>query len=96
MKNITVNDSEFKQVLSHFNFDFSKATISSLGNGHINSTYKLTTPEYEFVLQRINHEIFSNPVKLSENAQQINKYLLEQRNKGQYPLMVAQQIQSKS
>jgi Ser/Thr protein kinase RdoA (MazF antagonist) len=96
MKSINAIDTEFRQVLSHFDFDFSKVTIRSLGNGHINSTFKLTTPKYEFVLQRINHEVFANPVNLCDNAQQINQYLLEQKNIGYYPLMVPQQIQSKS
>lgn len=95
MKNIAAIENEIKLIISYFDFDFAKVKITPLGNGHINCTYKLTTPEYEFVLQRINHQVFTNPMKLCENAQQINQYLLEQRNADNYPLKVPQQLLSK-
>jgi len=93
-KNVLISR-DIKLLLTHYNFDFSQATITSLGNGHINSTYKLSTPEYEFVLQRINHEIFTNPMILCDNAQLINQHLLKQKNAVGYPLMIPQQILSK-
>ena len=62
-------------VLNNYDYDFSKVEITSLGNGHINNTYKLTTPDFEFVLQQINHDIFTKTVELSSNAQKINVHL---------------------
>ncbi|PKI13894.1 phosphotransferase enzyme family protein [Colwellia sp. 12G3] len=83
-------------VLNNYDFDFSKAEINVLGNGHINNTYKLTTPEAEFVLQQINHDIFTKTVELSSNAQKINQHLLQQKNNGNYPLAVPQQLHTKA
>ncbi len=83
-------------VLNNYDVDFSKAEIDILGNGHINKTYKLTTPEAEFVLQQINHNIFTKTVELSRNTQKINLHLLQQKNHGNYPLAVPQQILTKS
>ena len=83
-------------VLNNYDYDFSKVEITSLGNGHINNTYKLTTPDFEFVLQQINHDIFPKTVELSCNAQKINLHLLAQKNSGNYPLRVPSQVLSKT
>ncbi|GAA0814164.1 aminoglycoside phosphotransferase family protein [Colwellia asteriadis] len=83
-------------VLNNYDFDFSDVEVTSLGNGHINSTYKLTTSEFEFVLQQINHDIFTKTVELSENAQKINTHLAEKNNQGEYPLAVPQQLLTKN
>ncbi len=79
-----------------YDYDFAKVEVTVLGNGHINNTYKLTTPEVEFVLQQINHEVFPKIVELSRNAQKINRHLLQQKNVGNYPLSVPQQILTKT
>ena len=89
-------NTDIDTVLNNYDFDFSKVEISSLGNGHINNTYKLTTPESEFVLQQINHDIFTQTVELSSNAQKINVHLLQQKNNGDYPLSVPQQLLTKA
>ena len=91
----TLISTDIKLLLTHYKFDFSQVTITPLGNGHINSTYKLSTPEFEFVLQKINHKIFTNPMILCDNTQLINQHLLKQKNTVGYPLMVPQQILSK-
>lgn len=95
IKQTTLN-ADIDTVLNNYDFDFSQVVIDPLGNGHINSTYKLSTPESEFVLQKINHDIFAKTVELSENAQKINSHLLQQKNSGNYPLAVPQQVLTKS
>ena len=89
-------NTDIDSVLNNYDFDFSNVEISVLGNGHINNTYKLTTPESEFVLQQINHDIFTKTVELSSNAQKINLHLLQQKNAGNYPLSVPQQVLTKA
>ncbi len=89
-------DTDIDTVLNNYDYDFSKAEVHVLGNGHINNTYKLTTPEAAFVLQQINHEIFTKTVELSNNAQKINLHLRKQANEGNYPLAVPQQILTKA
>lgn len=95
MNNKQLINKEIEHCLTRFNVDFSTVEIMPLGNGHINSTYKLVTPEAEFVLQKINHQIFVNPVQLCDNAQQINQHLLAQKAAENYALMVPQILLTK-
>ena len=94
--------SDIDLVLKNYDYDFSGVDITPLGNGHINNTYKVTIPfssiksESAFVLQQINHNIFIKTVELSNNAQKINTHLLQQKNNGKYPLLVPQQLLTKT
>lgn len=88
--------SDIDTVLNNYDYDFAEVEITVLGNGHINNTYKLTTPDCEFVLQQINHVVFPKTAELSSNAQKINLHLQRQKNIGNYPLYVPQQILNKS
>ena len=49
------------------------------GSGHINDTYQVTCDlagqPVHYLLQRINHEIFTNPVALMENIQRVTAHL---------------------
>jgi Phosphotransferase enzyme family len=49
------------------------------GSGHINDTYKVTSEKGSasgtFILQRINHNIFKNPVALMENIQRVTVHM---------------------
>jgi Ser/Thr protein kinase RdoA (MazF antagonist) len=94
-KQATLN-TDIDTVLNNYNFDFSDVKIETLGNGHINCTYKLTTPAFEFVLQKINHQIFTKTQELSDNAQKINQHLLMKKASADYPLSVPQQLLTKS
>jgi len=82
-------------VLNNYDFDFSKVEIAPLGNGHINNTYKLTSLNFQFVLQQINHDIFPQTRALTENAQKINQHLLNQKANGAYSLSVPGQVLNK-
>ncbi len=89
-------NTDIDTVLNNYDFDFSKIDVTVLGNGHINNTYKLTTPDAEFVLQQINHDVFPKTLELSSNAQKINQYLLQEKLNGNYPLSVPQQLLTKA
>ena len=49
------------------------------GSGHINDTYRAVVDQAgthnRYILQRINHGIFKNPVALMENIQRVTKHL---------------------
>ena len=48
------------------------------GHGHINSTYKVTTDAgFAYVLQHINKYVFTDPLKLMENASRVTSYIRE-------------------
>lgn len=86
---------DIQLLLSQFEQDFSTASITPLGNGHINDTFKLTTTTNHFVIQRVNHTVFPDPVAVCNNTQHINQHLNKQKLIGNYPYCVPQQLQTK-
>ncbi len=60
--------------------DFAGAT--PYGSGHINDTYRTVFQrngtQSRYVLQRINHQIFKNPVALMENIERVTAHLATQ------------------
>ena len=54
-------------------------SCKAFGSGHINSTYRVDTPQGVFVLQRINHSVFKNPEQVMANIAAITSHL---QNKG--------------
>ncbi len=59
-----------ESVTREFNLD---NDINEYGNGHINDTY-LTNPS-QYILQRINSNIFTNPKELMNNIEKVTRFL---------------------
>ena len=65
---------QFKSVLSAY--DLGEVQSSTpFGNGHINSTFLITAGAGQYVLQRINTEVFKDPVGLMENLCAVTEYV---------------------
>ncbi|WP_371195734.1 phosphotransferase enzyme family protein [Glaciecola sp. SC05] len=79
-------------VLSYYHDDIENSSISALGNGLINQTYLVKTPDREFVLQSINRYVFKQPEWVCQNADLINQHLLTKQQKGEYPLLTINQL----
>ncbi|WP_299802624.1 phosphotransferase enzyme family protein [uncultured Shewanella sp.] len=77
-----------QNVLSHFGVDADSAKVSPLGNGHINHTFLVLSVEREFVLQKINTEVFKTPLALVNNAHKISQHLQQKRTMDAYGLQV--------
>ena len=59
-----------------FCVDGTPAKCQPIGNGHINSTFKVeTNTGAEYVLQKINKHVFKDPVSLMNNAGAITDYI---------------------
>ena len=58
------------EVLRNFDIEYS---AKRYGNGHINDTY--LTQSNEFILQRINTNIFKNPYELMENIENVTQFI---------------------
>lgn len=59
-----------------FTTDGTPLTCEEFGHGHINLTLKITTDTgAEYVLQRINQYVFSDPVRLMANASAVAGYI---------------------
>ncbi|MEI6082938.1 MAG: aminoglycoside phosphotransferase family protein [Verrucomicrobiota bacterium] len=58
-------------------FQFAGAMVTSepYGSGHINDTYRVTCAGGQYILQRINHAVFKNPVAVMENIQRVTDHL---------------------
>lgn len=68
-----LSEKEFLAVLEAFGFD---AAYAPFGNGHINDTYIIDgTPKC--VLQRINKDVFKDPVALMDNVVAVTEYITE-------------------
>lgn len=63
---------ELKQLVGNFNVNEEIKDIFPYGSGHINDTYKVVCEKdfhkVNYILQRINHKIFTKPLELQENV----------------------------
>lgn len=71
-----------EEVIAHFKYEGTLTDERPYGSGHINDTFLLTFDIGEMgrlkvILQRMNNEIFSNPIELMENIMGVTSYLRE-------------------
>ena len=64
------NQINLQEILNHFSYD---SKISRYGNGHINDTY--LTEECDYILQRINTNVFKNPGEVMDNIERVTSHL---------------------
>jgi Ser/Thr protein kinase RdoA (MazF antagonist) len=91
-----------QRVLPHFSHllpvhldigvDYSAFKILPLGEGLINGTYLVASPEAKFVLQQLNTHVFPAPWELVNNSAIISNFLQSQSDKGLYTLAVIQPL----
>lgn len=67
----------YLEILSHFDLTEQPVDVASFGNGHINDTLKVTTDKGEdkYILQRINHLIFTNVEMLQNNIHTVTSHI---------------------
>lgn len=64
-----------QSVLNTYGLQKNLLTMEKFGSGLINHTWKITTPDKNYILQRVNHQVFSEPENISSNISQIAAYL---------------------
>lgn len=67
----------FPTVLSSFGFKEHSYTIKKFGSGLINDTCLVLRGNEKYILQRVNHSVFTEPKLIADNLEKIQKYLLE-------------------
>jgi len=71
--------SKIQEAISAFKLQGRPISCDRYGNGHINDTFLLCVQspavKRRYILQRINHSIFKNPVELIENIRGVTSYL---------------------
>ncbi|WP_025820973.1 phosphotransferase enzyme family protein [Shewanella marina] len=80
-----------QQVLPYFAVSID-ASVTPLGNGHINDTFLVRDQDTEFVLQRINTQVFTTPDALIANADKVSQHLTQKRTQSLYQLQVVAPI----
>jgi len=68
---------KYLEILSHFPLEGTVMSVSAFGGGHINDTFKVTidTGEPKYILQRINHHIFTNVDMLQNNIRMVTSHI---------------------
>ena len=71
-----MNDMEkLKDIVSQFIDKDENVKVEPLGKGHINDSYRVGANEKEYVLQRINHNIFKNVHELQDNIYRVTNHI---------------------
>jgi hypothetical protein len=75
---------DLSEVAGHFEFNGKFLLAQHYGSGHINETYCVTlaqgNTQTRYILQRINRNIFKNPLALMENVQRVTAHLNRKLN----------------
>ena len=64
-------DKQFQEILANFNLSLNP---DAYGNGHINDPY-IVHSQPDYILQRINKKVFTNPPAVMENIQGVTEFL---------------------
>jgi Phosphotransferase enzyme family len=64
----------FGSILSRYGFDESEYSVKAFGNGLINHTWKIIYAGKEFLLQRINQQVFTRPMDIMDNCSLLAGY----------------------
>jgi Ser/Thr protein kinase RdoA (MazF antagonist) len=64
----------FGSILSEYGFDESEFSVKPYGNGLINHTWKIIYAGREFLLQKINQQVFKRPLEILDNCRQLESY----------------------
>ena len=65
----------FNNILISYGLDPAVYAFHKLESGLINYTWKVTGPDKEFILQKINTRVFKNPYNIAENLDILNQYI---------------------
>jgi len=79
--------SELLELASRFQLDGTATTVEPFGNGNVNDTFLVRTDSGNcYTLQRINHDVFKDPVSLMDNFARVTAHLAQKHMDGQTTL----------
>ena len=64
------------EILSAYDLDVNKLTITPITNGLINTTWQVKNSHHSYILQKVNTNIFKNPNAIASNIRAISDYLI--------------------
>ncbi len=90
-----VSSGELEHVLAAFVVDAHDVKVNRLGKGNINDTYLVNGDSVSFVLQRMNGEVFDNPLGVIENFSLVTNHLINKSLQGDSFFKVADPVPTK-
>ena len=73
------NCDRIEEVIAAFDFAGKNVSYERYGSGHINDTFLIKQDtdgkEVRYILQRMNHDIFKDPVSLMKNVKGVTEFL---------------------
>jgi Ser/Thr protein kinase RdoA (MazF antagonist) len=63
--------------------------VEPWGNGHIHDTYRLSCAEARYIVQRINDQVFREPLTLMENMLRVTRHLQQKQGQRSVRLVLA-------
>ena len=66
-----------QSVLPAYGLEENLLKVESFGSGLINNTWKVTTSDHEYILQRVNNAVFKEPADIANNISLIGSWLRE-------------------
>lgn len=79
----------FNTIIKDFNLKGSLVSIASLSSGNINDTYIASTIQddaiRQYIVQRINHNVFPNPEKVAENVSKVTDHIEKKLREAKAP-----------
>jgi aminoglycoside phosphotransferase (APT) family kinase protein len=78
---------EILELASRFQVKGTVQTVEPFGNGNVNDTFLLVTHcRHRYTLQRINHDVFKDPVSLMDNFARVTGHLAQKYRDGKTTL----------
>jgi len=72
-----MREPDFYSIIRRFRIDGNVKNAYPFGSGHINDSYKVLTNDKNYLLQRINHEVFKDVRGLTSNTSKVSDHLAE-------------------
>jgi Ser/Thr protein kinase RdoA (MazF antagonist) len=63
------------EILKQFGLRNDSIMLKRFGNGLINHTWLIETEQKKYIMQRVNHNIFTNPFAIDQNIKDVSAYL---------------------
>ncbi len=63
------------KVLEDYNFKADECSVQAFGTGLINRTWRISSPQGEYILQLINTKVFRHPQLIADNVNALSNYL---------------------
>lgn len=91
-----MREPDFYTIIRKFRIDGNVKNAYPYGSGHINDSYKVLTNDKNYLLQRINHEVFKEVRGLTSNISKVNDHLADKMNQYRSNMLILSSIRTQN